>query len=136
MPGIPGWADFFWVGASVIAVILVARHLSLSTHGRALYAIRDDEVAASEVVEMDDPIEVALRRKRDSSMRVAIQLLKADREGTLLTEMFVPSTIARDLASARVRVCTIAPGLFLTPLLASLAGAEPVRESTRVSARS
>lgn len=38
-------------------------------------------VAASEVVEMDDPIEVALRRKRDSSMRVAIQLLKADREG-------------------------------------------------------
>ena len=46
LPGIPGWADFFWVGASVIAVILVARHLSLSTHGRALFAIRDDEVAA------------------------------------------------------------------------------------------
>ena len=38
-------------------------------------------VAASEVVEMDDAIEVALRRKRDSSMRVAIQLLKADRDG-------------------------------------------------------
>ena len=33
-------------------------------------------VAASEVVTMDDPIEVALRRKRDSSMRVAIQQLK------------------------------------------------------------
>jgi NAD(P)-dependent dehydrogenase (short-subunit alcohol dehydrogenase family) len=27
---------------------------------------------------------------------------------------------ARDLASARVRVCTIAPGLFDTPLLAAL----------------
>ena len=27
---------------------------------------------------------------------------------------------ARDLASARVRVCTIAPGLFDTPLLAGL----------------
>jgi glycerol-3-phosphate acyltransferase PlsX len=31
---------------------------------------------ASEVVEMDDPIEVALRRKKDSSMRVAIELVK------------------------------------------------------------
>ena len=28
--------------------------------------------------------------------------------------------IARDLASLRIRVCTIAPGLFHTPLLASL----------------
>lgn len=34
-------------------------------------------VAASEVVEMDDPIEVALRRKKDSSMRVAINQVKA-----------------------------------------------------------
>ena len=33
-------------------------------------------VAASEVVAMDDPIEVALRRKKDSSMRVAIQQVK------------------------------------------------------------
>ena len=33
-------------------------------------------VAASEVVGMDDPLEVALRRKKDSSMRVAIQQVK------------------------------------------------------------
>ena len=33
-------------------------------------------VAATEVVEMDDPIEVALRRKKDSSMRVAIEQVK------------------------------------------------------------
>lgn len=33
-------------------------------------------VAASEVVGMDDSVEVALRRKKDSSMRVAIQLVK------------------------------------------------------------
>lgn len=33
-------------------------------------------VAASEVVGMDDPIEVALRKKKDSSMRVAIQQVK------------------------------------------------------------
>jgi phosphate acyltransferase len=33
-------------------------------------------VNASEIVAMDDPIEVALRRKKDSSMRVAINLVK------------------------------------------------------------
>jgi glycerol-3-phosphate acyltransferase PlsX len=33
-------------------------------------------VAASEVVEMDDPVEVALRRKKDSSMRVAIEQVR------------------------------------------------------------
>jgi glycerol-3-phosphate acyltransferase PlsX len=35
-------------------------------------------VACSEVVTMDDPVEVALRRKKDSSMRVAISQLKGD----------------------------------------------------------
>jgi glycerol-3-phosphate acyltransferase PlsX len=34
-------------------------------------------VPASEVVTMDDPVEVALRRKKDSSMRVAISQVKA-----------------------------------------------------------
>jgi glycerol-3-phosphate acyltransferase PlsX len=34
-------------------------------------------VAASEVVAMDDPVEVALRRKKDSSMRVAIEQVKS-----------------------------------------------------------
>jgi len=37
---------------------------------------RATHVAASEVVSMDDPVEVALRRKKDSSMRVAIQQVK------------------------------------------------------------
>jgi branched-chain amino acid transport system permease protein len=46
LPGIPGWSSLFWVGLGVMAVILLARHLALSTHGRALFAIRDDEVAA------------------------------------------------------------------------------------------
>jgi branched-chain amino acid transport system permease protein len=46
LPGIPQWVNLFWVGLGVVGVILVARHLSLSTHGRALFAIRDDEVAA------------------------------------------------------------------------------------------
>ena len=46
LPGIPGWANVFWVGLGVLAVILLSRHLAHSTHGRALFAIRDDEVAA------------------------------------------------------------------------------------------
>jgi glycerol-3-phosphate acyltransferase PlsX len=35
-------------------------------------------VIATEVVTMDDPVEVALRKKRDSSMRVAISQLKGE----------------------------------------------------------
>src|SRR3982750_4108213 len=38
-------------------------------------------VAATEVVEMDDPLEVALRRKKDSSMRVAVSQVKPDADG-------------------------------------------------------
>lgn len=37
---------------------------------------RAQSVMATEVVSMDDPVEVALRRKKDSSMRVAIQQVK------------------------------------------------------------
>ncbi|HTK31495.1 MAG TPA: branched-chain amino acid ABC transporter permease [Candidatus Saccharimonadaceae bacterium] len=46
LPGIPGWVNFFWVGFWVLIVIVVSRRLAASTHGRALFAIRDDEVAA------------------------------------------------------------------------------------------
>jgi branched-chain amino acid transport system permease protein len=46
LPGIPAWANVFWVGLGVAAVIVLARNLANSTHGRALFAIRDDEVAA------------------------------------------------------------------------------------------
>lgn len=53
-------------------LILVGRPEALADfqHPRA------KKVAASEVVEMDDPLEVALRKKKDSSMRVAIQQVK------------------------------------------------------------
>ena len=37
---------------------------------------RCTQVIATEVVKMDDPVEVALRKKRDSSMRVALAQLK------------------------------------------------------------
>jgi len=46
LPGIPAYANFFWVYGAVIVVVIVAVNLAHSTHGRALFAIRDDEVAA------------------------------------------------------------------------------------------
>ena len=53
-------------------LLLVGQPAALAglTHARARV------VAATEVVSMDDPVEVALRRKKDSSMRVAIQQVK------------------------------------------------------------
>jgi glycerol-3-phosphate acyltransferase PlsX len=54
-------------------LLLVGLPDSLSTfsHPRATV------IAASEVVGMDDPLEMALRRKKDSSMRVAIEQVKS-----------------------------------------------------------
>ena len=46
-------------------------------------------VAASEVVRMDDPVEVALRRKRDSSMRVAITQVKPGEGGAAAADACV-----------------------------------------------
>ena len=43
--------------------------------------LRTRRVVATEIVTMDDPIEVALRRKKDSSLRVAIAQLKAEGGG-------------------------------------------------------
>ena len=46
LPGIPQYADFFWVFLAVVTVVVLSHRLAHSTHGRALFAIRDDEVAA------------------------------------------------------------------------------------------
>ncbi|HSW04864.1 phosphate acyltransferase PlsX [Aquabacterium sp.] len=46
-------------------------------------------VAATEVITMDDAVEVALRRKRDSSMRVAIAQLKADEGGVAAADVCI-----------------------------------------------
>ncbi|MEY4470258.1 MAG: Phosphate acyltransferase [Pseudomonadota bacterium] len=71
------------------SVTLAACRRFLSTHpdahlllvGRTEFLVgfvdpRAQIVAASEVVEMDDPLEVALRKKKDSSMRVSIELVR------------------------------------------------------------
>ncbi|CAN5281510.1 phosphate acyltransferase PlsX [soil metagenome] len=61
-----------------VHIILVGNEAELrkqlAAHGSPA---RIDVKAATEVVESDDAIEVALRRKKDSSMRVAIELVKA-----------------------------------------------------------
>jgi phosphate acyltransferase len=46
-------------------------------------------VTATEIVAMDDPVEVALRRKKDSSMRVAISQLRAGPQGTTAADACV-----------------------------------------------
>jgi phosphate acyltransferase len=46
-------------------------------------------VAASEVVEMHDAIEVALRRKKDSSLRVAVNQVKAGADGVAAAQACV-----------------------------------------------
>jgi glycerol-3-phosphate acyltransferase PlsX len=51
---------------------------ALALHARAPRE-RIEVVAASEVVLMDDSVEIALRRKKDSSMRVAVQAVKDGR---------------------------------------------------------
>jgi len=46
-------------------------------------------ITASQVVTMDDKVETALRKKRDSSMRVAIEQLKADADGNAAADVCV-----------------------------------------------
>ena len=67
-------------------LILVGRADALA---RAAAWPRCTTVIATELVEMDDPIEVALRRKKDSSMRVAISQVKADDAGAAAAQACV-----------------------------------------------
>jgi len=62
------------------SLLLAGRQDMLADHplyARLLSHPRCEILAASEVVTMDDPIEIALRRKKDSSMRVAINQVKS-----------------------------------------------------------
>ncbi len=46
IPGLPPLTNLVWVGLGAIATIAMARRLAGSSHGRALLAIREDEIAA------------------------------------------------------------------------------------------
>ncbi len=102
-----------------VTLLLVGREAAvraeLARHGAAGHP-RLEVVNATEVVEMDDPLEVALRRKKDSSMRVAISLVKdgsaqacvsAGNTGAL---MAVSRYLLKTLAGVdRPAICTILP---------------------------
>ncbi len=63
-------------------------HLLLVGRPDALAALSDPRarvVAATEVVEMDDPLEVALRKKKNSSMRVAIEQVRDGKAGAAVS---------------------------------------------------
>ncbi len=44
--GLPPYTSLIWVGLGALAAIVTARRLLVSTHGRALLSIREDEIAA------------------------------------------------------------------------------------------
>jgi len=73
-------------------------------------------VHASEVVTMDDPLEVALRRKKDSSMRVAIELVRDGKAqvccsaGNTGALMAVSRYVLKTMAGVdRPAICSIIP---------------------------
>ncbi len=46
LSGLPPRTNLVWVGVSAVATVVMARRLAVSTQGRALFAIREDEIAA------------------------------------------------------------------------------------------
>jgi len=73
-------------------------------------------VHATEVVTMDDPVEVALRRKKDSSMRVAITLVKDGRAQACVSAgntgalMAVSRYVLKTIPGVdRPAICTLIP---------------------------
>ena len=57
-------------------LLLVGHPDAFKEYPELLNNVRCQVVPASQVVAMDDPVEIALRKKKDSSMRVAIQQVK------------------------------------------------------------
>jgi glycerol-3-phosphate acyltransferase PlsX len=100
-------------------LILVGREEELRAELKKHHADSNPRLSvknATEVVAMDDPVEVALRRKKDSSMRVAIELVKdgtanacvsAGNTGAL---MAVSRYVLKTMADVdRPAICSILP---------------------------
>jgi len=101
------------------ALILVGLENAIRLELKKLKVVDHPRLAivnASEVVTMDDPIEVALRRKKDSSMRVAINLVKDGRAQACVSAgntgalMAVSRYLLKTLPGVdRPAICTILP---------------------------
>jgi glycerol-3-phosphate acyltransferase PlsX len=109
----------FLARESEVELILVGREdairSELQRHGGLDHA-RVSIVHATEVVEMDDSLEVALRRKKDSSMRVAIDLVKQGQAQACVSAgntgalMAVSRYLLKTLPGVdRPAICTILP---------------------------
>jgi branched-chain amino acid transport system permease protein len=46
LPDIPGLSRFFWIWLVALGTIALSRNLFISSHGRAVLAVREDEIAA------------------------------------------------------------------------------------------
>jgi len=73
---------------------------------------------ASEVVAMDDPVEIALRRKKDSSMRVAIEQVKSGKAAVCVSAgntgalMAISRYVLKTMADVdRPAICSILPNV-------------------------
>ena len=85
---------------------------------------------ATEVVEMDDPLEIAFRKKRDSSMRVAIDLVRTGQADACLSAgntgalMAISRHLLRTLPGVdRPAICAILPNRLGGPTYALDLGA-------------
>lgn len=84
---VPASLDFLKSHADA-KVLLVGDPQLLSqslTKAPAELMLRIEIIAANEVVLMDDPIEIALRRKKNSSMRLAIEQVKEGRAEAVIS---------------------------------------------------
>ena len=102
-------AELILVGQEEVLLAALKKH-KLANHPRISIQ------AASEVVTMDDSVEVALRRKKDSSMRVAINMVKDGRAQAAVSAgntgalMAVSRYVLKTIPGVdRPAICTILP---------------------------
>lgn len=103
-------------GAELVLVGLEEQIRAVLKKHKASAHPRLSVVHASEVVTMDDPLEVALRRKKDSSMRVAISMVKDGRvhacvsAGNTGALMAISRYVLKTLPGVdRPAICTLIP---------------------------
>jgi glycerol-3-phosphate acyltransferase PlsX len=102
-----------------VELILVGQEDLVRAELKKHHADKDPRLTirqASEVVAMDDPIEVALRRKKDSSMRVAIELVKDGKADVCVSAgntgalMAISRYVLKTMADVdRPAICSIMP---------------------------